>query len=120
MMTDINLVAVVVAGQHIASTIAGDVRRQPFCLCVGANEDEKAAAVVSSHPCGRAIADVDCRQMGFAMSGDDFRARLNGHVRLRRELLDQVAGHAPFQGIAAHDQRHRARMIGKVQGGLAC
>ena len=48
-----------------------------------------------------------------------FRPQLNRHVRFAAELLDQVVGHALFQGIAADDERHRARMIGKVQRRLA-
>ena len=109
----------VVTGQDIPSIIARDVRRQPLRLRVGANEDEKAAAVVPAHSLLRAVADVDRGQVGVAMRGDDFRARPNAHVRLGPELLDQIARHAPFQRITAHEQRHRARMIGKEQGGLA-
>src|SRR6478752_856852 len=52
------------------------------------------AVSASAHRCIRAIAYLDRRQMRIAVRGDDLRARLNLHVRFRRELLDQVAGHA--------------------------
>ena len=39
----------VVAGQDISSLITSDVRRQPSGLCVGADENEEAAAVVLTH-----------------------------------------------------------------------
>jgi hypothetical protein len=47
------------------------------------------------------------------------RPQLNRHVRLRAQLLDQIVGHAFFQGIAAHQEGDPARMIGKVQRRLA-
>ena len=108
----------VVTGQDISACIACDVRRQPPGLCVGSDEDEKAAAVVSAHRCARAVAYVDRRQMGVAVRGDDFRPQLDRHVRFPAELLDQIARHALLQGIASDDERHRACVIGKVQSGL--
>src|ERR687893_1912085 len=57
--------------------------------------------------------------MGVAVRGDDLRAQLDPHVRLPIKLLDQVARHALLQGFTSYDQRHGARMIGKVQSGLA-
>src|SRR4030095_1219569 len=45
--------------------------------------------------------------------------QLDLHVRFSAELLDQVARHALFQGVAADDERHRAGVTGKVQSGLA-
>jgi hypothetical protein len=44
---------------------------------------------------------------------------LHRHVFLDAQLLDQIVGHALFQGIAAHQERDLAGMIGKVQRRLA-
>ena len=104
----------VVAGQDIAARVARDLRRQPLGLRVGADEDEQAAAVVPAHlavaPSRMSIAVRWCRR-----ASADFGAQRDLDVRLAPQLLDQVVRHALLQGIAAHDQRHRARMVGKVQ-----
>src|SRR5260221_2870375 len=109
----------IVTGQQIASRIACDVHRQPTGLCVGADENEEATAVLSGYLCARAIAYVDSRKVRVAMRGDHFRAQLHFDVRFHGELLDQVTRHALLQGIAPDDERYSLCMIGKVQRGLA-
>src|SRR5206468_4447876 len=50
----------VVTGKNVAAVIARDVGREPFRLCVGADENEEAATVASAYVCARRIAYVDC------------------------------------------------------------
>src|SRR5579871_4820135 len=48
----------IIACQNISSSVAGDIRWQPFGLCVGSNEDEQAAGIVPSDLPARAVANV--------------------------------------------------------------
>ena len=54
----------VVAGQHVAPRVAGDLGGQPIGFRVGADEDEEASAATSPHLLAHAVADVDRREMG--------------------------------------------------------
>jgi hypothetical protein len=68
---------------------------------------------------GRLVAQVDRRQVGVAVHGLDFGAKLDRDVRFGPKLLDQVLGHARLNRVAADDQRHEARVIGEMQRRLA-
>src|SRR5258705_13780202 len=62
--------------------------------------------------------DVDRGQVRVTVHRMNLRLKLNLNVRFPSKLFYQVAGHAFLQGFAPYDRRHRARIVGEVQGRL--
>src|SRR6266566_7508354 len=68
-----------------------------------------------AHLFGCAVANVDCSQVRVPVDRLYFRPRLDGDVRFGTELLNQVVGHALFQGLASDDEGDLAGVVGKMQ-----
>src|SRR4051794_9137599 len=71
-------------------------RLEPWGRRVGADEDEQSAR---GQPCPlprRPVADVDRLKRGLAVGRDDLGSVPRLDVRAGRELVHEVAGHAPL------------------------
>ena len=68
---------------------------------------------------GGAVADVDGLELDVAVDGGDLGLELSRDVRLRRDLIHEVLGHALLERVAAADDGHGARVIGEEERSLA-
>ena len=79
------------------------------------NRPPESSRVVS--PVAR-VADVDRLERGVAVRGHHLGAQQHADVRPGRELVDEVAGHALLEPLAAVEDGHAPRMGGEEQGRL--
>ena len=75
--------------------------------------------VVARHRLLPAIDDVDGLEVRLAVRRLHLAVQADGDVGLAGDLLDQIARHALLERVAAHQQRHLARVVGEVQRRLA-
>src|SRR6185437_3566464 len=107
------------AGEHVPAPVAGDLRRQPARLGVGADQDEEAARLERGLVAGLRVADDDRLELSLALHPDDLAVGAHLDVRPGRELVEQVPRHRPLRARAAAQDRHRPGVVREVQGGLA-
>src|SRR5919109_2845923 len=88
-------------GEDIAAPVELDLRWQPRRLRIGADEQEEPAGLQSRRLSRVGVTDIDRLESCLAVSGNDFRPEPGLDVRTGRELLDQVARHAPLEPLAA-------------------
>ena len=107
------------AGQHEAARIAGDDAVEPVRARRGADEDEQQLGLDHLGSAGRTVPQRQALQVVITVRCHHVGAGPDGDRVDVRDLLDEVVGHRAFQRGPADEHRHRARVPGQVDGGLA-
>jgi hypothetical protein len=71
---------------------------------LGRRSRRRAGPGTNSIAASRSVASLHRRDLGLG---------LDGHVRFRRQLVDQVLRHARRERLAAHEHRHRLGVAGE-------